>query len=262
MAKAKTDHIEQFNKIIKECETFCFLTRDSVPQKEACVKLRAMASDCAAFKAKAVREDDEDLANLFLGFECVADSLHAELEMWVLLKDEKPDAAWDRLVAAQMAATNSVRAHRGFSHNHAQVQRLDEIERLVFPPQVFLSTGMIVQRQECSVCGVEYGECKHLIGKPYWGEICSIIVTDFKCDHVAIVENPADKRCRIEKFSVDGGERNRMTWKVEPTQTESAGVALPSTGSHPVGGLPAKVLKAKALVMRCEGEPNRYRIFR
>ena len=47
------------------------------------------------------------------------------------------------------------------------------------------------------------------------GEFCYIIARDIELDHVSIVESPADKRCRVERFSVEGGTRNRMTWKFE-----------------------------------------------
>jgi hypothetical protein len=100
-------------------------------------------------------------------------------------------------------------------------QRLEDIETLIFPPQVFVSTGCIVKHQTCSICGSEYGECEHLAGRPYFGEFCAIVAGDLEVNHVAIVKNAADKGCRITHFSVAGGERNRMTWKVEPTRHES-----------------------------------------
>lgn len=30
------------------------------------------------------------------------------------------------------------------------------------------------------------------------------------------VKEPANKKCRIVEFAVEGGKRNRMTWRVEP----------------------------------------------
>jgi hypothetical protein len=173
-------------------------------------------------KRAAVAAQNEDLANLLLGYQCVATCLHAEITMWLLLKSEKPDEAWDSLVSAQMAAADAARAHPGFHHVTHQAERLEAIEKLVFPPQVFVSAGAIVRRQECSICGGEYGECGHLIGKPYWGEFCYILAKDIEFDHAAIVANPADKRCRILRFSVEGGERNRMSWKIEKPGAEPA----------------------------------------
>lgn len=228
MSNDRQTNIVMYNSIIEDCENFCFITRDSGLQKDACVKLQTLLADCLTLKSEAIADTDEDFANLLLGFECVANCLHSELEMWILLKEEKPDEAWDKLVSAQMAASDAARAHKGFAHLESHAQRLEEIEKLVFPSQVFVSVGMIVRHQECSICGSEYGDCDHLIGKPYFGKFCHIIAGDCEINHVAIVKNPADKRCRIMRFSVDDGERNRMTWKVEPPQFEQGNESAPS----------------------------------
>ncbi|WP_199175564.1 hypothetical protein, partial [Telmatospirillum siberiense] len=113
------------------------------------------------------------------------------------------------------------RAHRGFSHLIEYSARLEQIEKIVFPSQIFVSSGLIVDHQICSICGKEYGDCDHLAGFPYMGEFCLIIQRGIRANHVAIVQNPADKRCRLTSFEVDGGYRNRMTWKVEPGKSNS-----------------------------------------
>lgn len=151
-----------------------------------------------------------------MGCECVTLALIAELKMWLLLKEENPDDAWDELINAQMAYVDAVRAHSGFNHLTQHSERLEAIEKLIFPPQVFVSSGIIVKNQECSICGKEYGDCDHLVGRPYMGKFCYIIARDMSLDHVAIVDHPADKRCRVKHFEVEGGTRNRMTWKIEP----------------------------------------------
>jgi len=58
----------------------------------------------------------KSLQIFFLDLNAVAQCLCAELEMWIFLKEEKPDEAWTGLSAAQMAAVDSVRAHRTFAH--------------------------------------------------------------------------------------------------------------------------------------------------
>ena len=138
--------------------------------------------------------------------------------MWLLLKEGKPDAAWGELITAQMASVDAVRAHPGVAHLSEHNKRLEAIEELVFPPQVFISSGMIAGKQECSICGAEYGDCDHLVGKPYMGRFCYTIPKDLSLDHVAIVEHPADKRCRVKYYDSEGGRRNRMTWKIEPKE--------------------------------------------
>lgn len=218
MNSALPPFVSSFNAIVKESEVFLSIARDSTLQQEAVEKLLAFGVSVASEKAAAIDQGNEDYANLLLGCECVSSALVAELRMWLLLKEGKPDAAWDELITAQMASVDAVRAHPGFAHLSEHNKKLEAIEELVFPPQVFISSGMIVGKQECSICGAEYGDCNHLVGKPYMGRFCYIIAKDLSLDHVSIVEHPADKRCRVQHFDVEGGTRNRMTWKIEPKE--------------------------------------------
>ena len=52
------------------------------------------------------------------------------------------------------------------------------------------------------------------------GEFCSIVAEDLKGNHVAIVDRPADKRCRITHYETEEGVRNRMTLKIEGPRSE------------------------------------------
>lgn len=208
--------VNEFNETVEECSIFIFITRDSELQEEACAKLRDLRARVEAEKQGAVASSDEDYANLLLGCEYVADALISEIKMWLLLKQGRPDQAWDALVAAQSNVSSAMRAHDGFAGIDNHVRRLDTIERLIFPPQVFLSTGMIVKSQICSICGNEYEDCGHVKGRPYMGKFCTVRLIPSAVDHVAIVDKPANKQCRILRFSAEGGYRNRMTWLIEP----------------------------------------------
>ncbi len=112
-----------------------------------------------------------------------------------------------------------MRSDEGFGHLLQRSRKLERIEKLIFPPQTFLSTGLLVGSQECSICNEEYENCNHIKGKPYMGELCRCIIKDIiELNHLAIVKNPADKGCRIIK----DGERNRMTLKIDDSvQTNS-----------------------------------------
>ncbi len=214
----KTERIiEQYNAQIRDVEVFLCIARDSELQTDQLRKLEKMSGDLTITKAKAVAEKDENLANLILGYQCVAAALWHELSMWLLLKAEEPEEAWDHLVDAQSAIASAARAHKGFWNAHRQANRLDLIEHLLFPPQVFVSSGLIVGREECSICGSAYGECQHIKGMPYFGEFCRVIAKDVEVDHLSIVETPADKACRIVSFHTEEGVRNRMTWKIDKT---------------------------------------------
>ena len=191
------------------------ITRCSELQRSAIESLRNLQQKSIALKRKAIKKSNEDIANMLLGYECVLQALAAELEMWILLKEEKPDAAWDKLIIAQMRSVAAVRAHAGFKHVLEHHQRLEAIEYLVFPTQIFMSSGLIVEHLKCSICSRDYEDCQHLIGLPYMGQFCSVIPENTTLDHVGIVDCPSDKRCRVTEFDVPGGVRNRMTWRVE-----------------------------------------------
>ncbi|HMS26195.1 MAG TPA: hypothetical protein PKC80_02325 [Burkholderiaceae bacterium] len=214
-----SDHLStfvaDFNRTVESVENLLSIARAGELQREAVVTLEATQSSVGGAKAAAAAAGEEDYANLLLGCECVAAALMAELRMWLLLKEEKPDEAWNELVNAQMSSMDAVRAHKVFAHLEQHVQKLEAIEKIVFPPQVFVSSGMIVGHQECSICESDYDDCDHLIGIPYMGRFCYIIARDISLDHVAIVKEPADKHCRVERFNVDGVVRNRMTWRIE-----------------------------------------------
>ena len=210
------DFLRDFNKEVDEAAIMAYVARDSGLQHEACGALATLIKTVASKKAEMVAAANEDAANCLLGCECAAYAILAEIRMWLYLKADQPEKAWDELIYAQTASAAAVRAHRGFAHLVEKARSLEEIERVVFPPQVFVSAGLIVDLQECSICQAEYGTCKHLAGMPYMGEFCQIITKGITGNHVAMVKNPADKKCTVTEFQVEGGYRNRMTWVVTP----------------------------------------------
>lgn len=206
---------KKLNAVIEDAEVFRYITRCSKLQRDAIKSLKDLRTKILSLKSDAIESKNEERANILLGYECAVSGLIAELEMWILLKQEAPDKAWSKLVTAQMSYCSAAHADVGFNHVLQHLQRLEEIEELVFPPQVFMSSGMTVKRLTCSICGEEYEDCEHLAGKPYMGEFCGTIAQDVKIEHVAFVESPADKHCRVIWVEAEGGFRNRMTWRVE-----------------------------------------------
>lgn len=210
------DRKVEFNKVVEDAKILLSIARDSDLQQAEVNGLGEMLMILGDWKREAVENCHEDRANLVLGMECIVAVLTAELKMWLLLKAHKPEAAWGSLVDSQTAMTNAMRAHKEFSHLEDYAKRLDEIERLLFPAQVFLSAGMIVGRQICTICNTDYEGCPHIVGMPYCGEFCFRRFEDITMDHVSIVDDPANKRCRVTHFNDEGGKRNRMTWRIEP----------------------------------------------
>lgn len=73
---------------------------------------------------------------------------------------------------------------------------LAAVERVVFPPQVFVSAGFASKAPKCSVCRSSYGSFDHLVGMPYRGEFCRLVYSTTTATKVSFVDFPADKRCR------------------------------------------------------------------
>jgi hypothetical protein len=236
--KEKSDYGRNAEELFTCCVNLSCITRNTDLQKDALGRLTAFMQFNEKIKRDAVAGGDEDFANYCLGLDRVATALHAEISMWPALKADRPDDAWTKLVTAETAYAEAIGARENFEPMQDQIERLDEVERVVFPPQVYLSVGTVVRSKICSICSQEYEECDHISGKPYWGELCYTILRDVVPNHVAIVTEPANKMCRVVYFDVEGGRRNRMTWRIEPKPE--------NTAIDPEGGLVATGISATA----------------
>ena len=213
--------IVTFNEKMKEIQPLLFITRDMEIQQTAIESLAKFSSEIEGQKLAAIELSDEDYANALLGCECIVASLQAELDMWILLKQQKPDKAWDQLITAQRACIAAARAHEGLGRTSEQLwRRLNGIETLVFPPQAFMSSGFVIEKMHCSICEENYEDCSHIRGLPYMGQFCHTVITKLNIDHVALVDSPKDKSCRVLQIGVEGGMRNQMTWLIEQSDSD------------------------------------------
>jgi hypothetical protein len=186
-------------------------------QINASEKLAQLKEKMSKLKRQMIIAQDEDSANALLSFEQMIDALANELKMWIALKEDDPNSAWDSLISAQYAARTAMQAHNVAEGLDGYIQRLHGLERLLFPPQMFLSSGLVIANSECSICGQEYGECEHIKGKAYMGEICSRIIHHIsEVREASIVKDPADKCCRATSVSDGGVMRDVMTWREIP----------------------------------------------
>ncbi len=191
-------------------------------QLAASTSLGALKREATEFKKRSILAKDGDSANAVLGFERAIDGVSSELMMWVKLKDDDPNSAWSYLVDAQVAITDAIQAHASFGHLSEYAGHLDVLEKILFPPQTFVSIGTIAASLECSVCGKESGECDHVPGRPYMGEFCYKNVKGMTMTEVSIVENPGSKHHRITEISDGRQMRDLMTWRVTTTETKKA----------------------------------------
>lgn len=212
--------LKHFNSVVEESEVFLFITRDTELQQDCVENLLKLKEEIALELDSAVLDSNEEYANTLLGCTYVASTLISSIQMWILLKENNPDQAWDKLIEAQSTALAAARSSENFRHLAEFYNTLTGIEKLVFPPQVFLSSGFIAKTMSCSICGDEYEDCPHVAGRPYMGHLCQINCNNLEVDHVAVVKHPADKRCRIINFQQNGLTRNRMTWRTTPSEEE------------------------------------------
>lgn len=208
--------IEHFNEQIKDAENLLSPARSKELQLLSCNTLEQLLKAATVNKLKAMKACLENESNILLGYECAIGSVLCELRMWILLKLDKGNEAWDQLIGAQIAAMDALRAHDGFCHAASRIEHLETLETILFPPQSFLSAGFISKNLDCSICGNAFATCDHLRGKPYMGVFCEVIHRDIEGDHIALVETPADKRCRVTSYKVKMGHTDKITLSVTP----------------------------------------------
>ena len=224
MNKNLESFIKVYNNTVTDCEVYTFFPRGIELQEEACQKLERLFKKADNLKKEFIEKQDEEGANIVLALGLMTFSLTSQMKMWIALKNDQPDKAWDHLVDAQESASGAMRAHPQLEHLYGYIERLHAIEKVVFPPQVFSSAGFLIRDQICSICQKDYDDCDHIVGRPYMGRLCSVIIKKWELEEVSIVDTPHDKRCRIIHFSDKPGKRNRMTWRIEKSEEEEKNI--------------------------------------
>ena len=178
---------------------YLFITRGRPILVEQLSALAELEAEIAATKKKHISRKDERNANKWLGFEELCKSMIAGMQLLLELKNSDPDQAWLHLVDAQ---NHIDRSNTAYDLNEDLqkdlVHHFYNMEKVVFPPQRFQSISTTTKKSLCSICNRPFHECDHIRGEPYMGELCSETVTELgSANHIASVDHPADKRCRI-----------------------------------------------------------------
>ncbi|UOQ51114.1 hypothetical protein [Hymenobacter cellulosivorans] len=198
--------IEVYNQALQKAQSKAIFVRGIEIQEAQVEELKQLIEEIKLQKAIAVEEKDEKKANLILCFELCATAVKNELYFVMSLKRDEPDFAWQALIDAQYQISLAIRNHpfdgrylQGYAH------RLHLYENIIFPKMYFASRGCVVSSSECSVCRGDMEDCEHIKGYAYMGEICYEIINEIKSiDEISLVENPADKSCRMLSFTEDG----------------------------------------------------------
>jgi hypothetical protein len=217
---------QEITQTVDGCQKFLFITRGKEFQEEVIVQLKSLLNKIQTAKTQAIEDKAKQWANLLLFYECITQAFLEFAGMWVEIKNGEMDKAWDSLIDAQTAVRAALLV-RDDRQLHTFNERLHLIESVMFPSPMFTSIGITVESAECSICGQEYGECGHIKGRVYLGQICACIVKKWTLNEVSFVDDPADKHCRTLSFGEGGMMRNFMTWR--PVAEDRGGESVPPT---------------------------------
>lgn len=96
----------------------------------------------------------------------------------------------------------------------------------LYPYNIFFSMGAVVECFECSICGqdIDSFKCTHRRGELYRGQMAVAIARNIvQLDHLAMVEQPVDKRCVIS-YNNDAQQFNVVRYLANLLSTRSLNV--------------------------------------
>lgn len=204
--------IKEFNEVASRVQKKAFITIGIEIQKEEIDNLKNYRKELLQLKEGLKKRQLENEANLIY---CIDNSLLAlqyELQMLVNIKEDKMSEAWGNLVNAQVIYGTVVRNYPfELESETGYLERLANYEKLLFPNLFFQSAGGIIKKSHCSICNEKYGKCNHLKGKLYNGELCCRMITEMELEEVSLVDNPANKHCRVLTIETNGRKIDIMT---------------------------------------------------
>lgn len=204
--------IEEFNEMAAIAQRKAYITVGIEIQKQEIETIINYRAQLKELKSEFVKMKAENDANLVY---CIDNSLLAiqyELEMLVNIKEDRMAEAWGNLVNAQVIYGTVIRnCPTGFQAPDGYLERLEGYEKLLFPHLYFHSVGGIIRKALCSICGESFNKCDHIKGELYMGELCCREIIEMDLDEVSLVDNPANKHCRLLAMKVGGKMIDIMT---------------------------------------------------
>lgn len=143
-----------------------------------------------------VNGSDDVLNDIFI-LETYVTFFRSYGRLWWKISAGQYSESWGTLQDAN-DSLRLIRRFSGFTFTPL-VEQLFALESL-YPYKVFSSCGFVVERFECSICrnDIDSFECSHRKGELYRGRMAYGIARNIlNIDHIALVENPVDKRCVI-----------------------------------------------------------------
>ncbi|PQJ08964.1 hypothetical protein CJD36_021380 [Flavipsychrobacter stenotrophus] len=201
--------LDEYNKTLSTAQSKAIFVRGIELQKAQVLEVEKLVDKLEKAKLESIELLNEKKANFLLSLIFAAIAIKEELKLIISLKEDNTDAAWVCLVNAQQLIETAVRIQPFHGQNlMGYGNKLQGYETLLFPSMKFASRGCIVGITECSICNQNFADCDHLKGYAYMGKICSEIIHEIiEIEEISLVDNPADKLCRILSFSGEEGKK-------------------------------------------------------
>jgi len=151
-------------------------------------------------KADYVKKDDQLNAKNIWCYERILNIQVLFIEAFEQMKSKNFFDSWRTLENCEKLLENLTQ-HFSIDENDDEYY-LNFIEKNVrkfqslFPYKLFMSTEILYNKQECSICGKEIrirDYCGHEVGEIYDGKMCTRIIQDFELGAVALTDSPRYK---------------------------------------------------------------------
>jgi len=186
--------------------------------KKALKKTKVYLSFCK--QARENNENDSEIRSKALIFGI----LFRGLESFINLKEKTNSSIWfknTKLVENLWVELCDCKDRFGYSAKYLSCDELEWVLLQItyleknfvyhFGKGVYSSSAIRAKKIECSICGKDLRSCEHINGGIYDGKMCTGFATNIThVDHVAIVENPADPRCRLWPWNKEKGDDSSL----------------------------------------------------
>ncbi len=192
-----------------------YISCDSTVQAEYFFSLERIFHYLKKLKKESVIKKQEDHANALLAMQYACICLQYKILFILALKHMDGQNAFDYLIAAQKYVEKVILCSEYINQELDAESVSDELlylEKLCFPPQVFMSVGGYYEEDYCNICKDDSSKCIHLDRKPYMGMLCTITPRLTQWFEMSIVESPRNKHARVLSHIENGVETDHVAF--------------------------------------------------
>ncbi|MFZ4216421.1 hypothetical protein ACEV6Q_00965 [Enterobacter ludwigii] len=202
-------------KFIDEAKADLYITASKKVIEKWIAKIDFKIEENRKQKYYFMQNNDDFASGTFLYNHCMLSTVKSIYLIFQYIKNDEGEKAWMSLIDAYDyldVAKLFLDKYKLHSEGFAPfMDNLKQLEKLLFPTHhLFISPGAKETLGDCSVCGNSFFGCEHIEREIYNGILCQRINRRIiEANHVALVENPRDRRCIIVNIKdTDGRELN------------------------------------------------------